>query len=203
MNSEHWDEIFANKGESVPWFQPSLARSLRLIESRTLPPTASIIDVGAGNSTLVDDLRTRGFSDITLVDLSQVALEHVRNRLGTRARGVRFLPGDIREVTLPGGHYGLWHDRTAYHFLPDPEAREAYVEQLRGATRPGSTVLIVTFGPDGPQRCSGLPARRHDLASLHAELGPDDFEPVTHELEVHRTPAGVDQQFLYAMFERR
>lgn len=203
MTPSHWDHIYAQKGTGVTWFQPTLARSLRLIDDRGLGAGTTAIDVGAGNSTLVDDLLDRGLSDITLVDLSPVALETVRKRLGERAEHVTFLAGDITSLDLPAGAFDLWHDRAAFHFLVEPELRAAYVDRLRRSTHPGSTIILVTFGPDGPQRCSGLPTIRYDPPSLHAVVGESDFDLVSHELEVHHTPSESEQQFLYTVFERR
>ena len=194
---EHWDRVYADKGERVSWFQPTLARSLAILERLQLPAGATAIDVGAGASTLVDDLLARGLSEVTLVDLSAVALDATRARLGARARAVRCVVGDITQVELPEDAYDLWHDRAVFHFLADPAARAAYVGQVLRALRPGGHVIVATFGPEGPERCSGLPVARYDEVSLHATFGAQAFRKLGHERELHETPWGAQQEFVY------
>lgn len=195
--AEHWDEVYASKGERVSWFRPSLDRSLKIIDGLALPTGATAIDVGAGTSTLVDDLLARGLARVTLVDLSAVALDTTRARLGPRAEQVELLVGDITELELPANAYDLWHDRAVFHFLTDPEARAAYVRQVLHALRPGGHVVIATFGEQGPEQCSGLPVVRYDEHSLHASFGVKAFRKLGHERELHETPWGSEQEFVY------
>jgi 2-polyprenyl-3-methyl-5-hydroxy-6-metoxy-1,4-benzoquinol methylase len=198
---EHWDDVYARKApDEVSWYQPSLARSLRLIEELRLPPEAPIIDVGGGASTLVDDLLARGHTNVTVLDVSAKALEATGARLGSRAANVKWIAADITEVALTPAAYALWHDRAVFHFLVEDELRRRYVATCRSAVRPGGHILVATFGPGGPERCSGLPVRRYDAAALQAALGPD-LHLVAEATESHVTPSGATQQFCYALFE--
>jgi SAM-dependent methyltransferase len=195
--SEHWDHVYERKGDNVSWFRPTLDRSLAIIDRLSLAAGATAIDVGSGASTLVDDLLARGFAEVTVADLSQVALDSTRARLGARAENVRFVVGDITQVELPANAYDLWHDRAVFHFLTDPEARAAYVRQVLRAVRPGGHVIVATFGLQGPEQCSGLPVVRYDDRSLHATFGEHAFRKLGHEHETHQTPWGSEQEFVY------
>jgi SAM-dependent methyltransferase len=196
---EHWDDVYARKAPGeVSWYRPSLDRSLRFIDDLALPRDAPIIDVGGGASTLPDDLLARGYIDVTVIDLSAKALEAARTRLGARADEVKWLAEDVTEISLAPAAYALWHDRAVFHFLVDDERRSRYVATCRAALRPGGHVLVATFGPDGPERCSGLPVRRYDADQLHAAFGKD-LRLVAAALETHVTPWGAPQQFCYAL----
>ena len=193
----HWEGIYGRKtAEEVSWFRPHLERSLHFIESAGLPLDAAIIDVGAGESTLVDDLVTRGYSNVTVLDLSSTAIDVAKKRLGERATDVKWLVGDITQIDLPDQAYDFWHDRAVFHFLRDAEDRRRYVELVRRVVKPGGHVLVATFGPEGPERCSGLDVVRYSADGLHAEFG-GEFKKVASETEVHTTPWGSEQQFVY------
>jgi ubiquinone/menaquinone biosynthesis C-methylase UbiE len=200
--SDHWDGLYSRNGEHCSWFQPTLGRSLAIIERLGPCTGCTAIDVGSGASTLVDDLLARGFSEVTLADLSSVALDLTRSRLGDRSEHVRFIVGDITKQLLPERAFDLWHDRALFHFLLDVETRAAYLRQLWRALRPGGYVVIATFGPNGPDKCSGLPALRYDDQTLHGLLGEEEFEELGCETEIHETPGGVRQEFLYCWFRR-
>jgi len=198
----HWDKVYGRKGaEDVSWFQPSLALSLKMIDDIELPASASIIDVGGGASSLVDDLLTRGFSDLTVLDLSKVALDIARRRLGDQADSVQWLHGDATELDLATARYDLWHDRAVFHFLTDPQARRRYIDQAYRALKPGGHIIVATFGLHGPERCSGLEVARYDADGLHAEFGAP-FHKIRHAEEAHRTPWGTEQEFLYCYCRR-
>ena len=196
----HWEKVFLEKAAGeMSWYAPHLEHSLRWIRALRLPRTAAILDVGAGESTLVDDLLAEGFSCVTTLDVSKAALERVRRRLGERANTATWIVGDVTEVSLPEAHYDVWHDRAVFHFLVERERRAQYVAQMRRALKPGGRALISTFGPEGPARCSGLEVCRYDAASLAAELG-ERFRLEEAEVEMHRTPAGRVQEFLHTRF---
>ena len=197
MGPNRWDEIYESKGDRTSWFRPTLDRSLAIVDRLGLPPGGHAIDVGAGTSTLVDDLLGRGFAEVTVADLSQVALDSVRERLGDRAERVHFLAGDITKLSLPRSAYDLWHDRAVFHFLTDPAGREAYVRQVLHAVKPGGHVVVATFGPEGPEQCSGLPVVRYDGEALHATFGAKAFDQLGSERDVHETPWGTEQEFVY------
>ena len=194
--SSHWDRVYETKGDDVSWYRPTLHRSLAIIDGIGLPRGASVIDVGAGASTLVDDLVERGLQ-VTVADLSAVALDATRTRLQERASEVRFLVGDITEIELPANSFDLWHDRAVFHFLTDPQVRAAYIRQVLRALRPGGHVVVATFGLQGPEQCSGLPVVRYDDQSLHAAFGEGVFRKLGHERETHETPWGTEQEFVY------
>jgi SAM-dependent methyltransferase len=197
---EHWDEIYRNKPPSkTTWYAPHLDRSLALIRETVPDRSAAIIDIGGGGSTLIDDLLADGYRDVTVLDLSAEAIEASRQRLGAAAERVCWLADDITSIELDRERYELWHDRAAFHFLVEAEQRRAYVRQLSTALKPGSHAVIATFGPQGPERCSGLATRRYDADSLQAEFGPD-FRLIESAIENHQTPFGTAQQFLYCHF---
>jgi SAM-dependent methyltransferase len=194
---EHWDRVYQTKRSTeVSWYRPHLDTSLALIAEAVPNRDASIVDVGGGESTLVDDLLSRGYTDVTLVDLSPTALEVTRARLGDAAASVSWVCGDATQVALPEARYDVWHDRAVFHFLTDSAARAAYVRQVARCVRPGGHVIIGAFGPDGPTQCSGLDVVRYDADALHGEFG-ERFELLRHLEEVHQTPLGRAQQFVW------
>lgn len=200
----HWQQVYSSKAtDSVSWYRPHLDRSLAFIDALALAPADPILDVGAGASTLVDDLLARGFQSLTLNDIADAALAHTRARLAAAGVGgaVRFACGDITSLDLPGQHFALWHDRAVFHFLTDAGPRAAYVAHALRAVRSGGHLLIATFAPDGPERCSGLPVRRYDAASLANEFGPA-FTLIDQAREQHPTPSGATQSFQYALLRR-
>ena len=175
---------------------PHLEQSLRFIEEAGLDRDAAIIDVGGGASTLVDDLLARGYVNVTVLDISPTAIESAKVRLGERASAVRWLTTDITQSELAAGVYDFWHDRAVFHFLRHEEDRRRYVAAAKQSVRPGGHVLVATFGPEGPARCSGLDVVRYDPDGLHAEFGAA-FQRIGSSSEVHATPWGTEQQFVY------
>src|SRR5215831_13342631 len=168
----HWDRIYLQTAPNrVSWYRPHLEPSLALIEQTGAGPSSSIIDVGAGESTLVDDLLLRGYSNITVLDISQGAIDVTRSRLGSAADQVRWLAADITEVELEPRSYDVWHDRAVFHFLTVPKQRTAYVRQVARSVKGGGHVIVSAFGPEGPTKCSGLEVMRYDPDSLHREFG--------------------------------
>ncbi len=198
MNTKsHWEKIYTTKAaEAVSWYRPHLETSLALIERAGNGHTAPIIDVGGGESTLVDDLLARGFENITVLDVSRTAIEATRLRLGLAADRVHWLVADITGVELEPSAYAVWHDRAVFHFLTSDDQRAAYVRQAARAVKPGGHVIVSTFGPEGPAKCSGLDVVRYDAESLHREFGVR-FHLVESSAELHHTPFGTTQQFLY------
>jgi 2-polyprenyl-3-methyl-5-hydroxy-6-metoxy-1,4-benzoquinol methylase len=193
----HWENVYATRApESVSWYRAHLETSLALIERATNARSASIIDIGGGESTLVDDLLLRGYGNVTVLDVSRTAIEVTKKRLGSPAEQVRWLVADIAAVDLKPHAYDLWHDRAVFHFLTTPERRIAYVRQVTRAVKPGGHVIVRTFGPEGPRECSGLEVVRYDAESLHGEFGRH-FRLIESSKELHQTPLGTTQQFLY------
>jgi 2-polyprenyl-3-methyl-5-hydroxy-6-metoxy-1,4-benzoquinol methylase len=197
----HWNDTYSSKGDNVSWYQPPSSRSLELIRSAAPMHNASIIDIGAGASRLADSLLTAGYTDVTLLDISEIALGRTRDRLGEAASKVRWIVANISQWK-PSRTWDVWHDRAVFHFLIDHAAQDSYIAALKQATRPGSTAILSTFALTGPEKCSGLPVQRYSAETLSARLG-SDFELVTQEAEQHHTPFGTTQDFIYAGFRRR
>jgi len=199
QSKEHWEKVYTNKAVTdVSWFQEHARQSMHLIEQTGVSRNAGVIDVGGGASTLVDDLLEKGYSNITVLDLSEAALEASKARLGKRAREVTWLAGDITQVELAQHAFDVWHDRAVFHFLTGHEEREAYIRAVLRAVRPGGHVIVATFAEDGPAQCSGLPVMRYSADELHAEFGAP-FTLLQQEREEHHTPFGGVQKFIYCL----
>ena len=194
---QHWEHVYETKAtDTVSWYQEHAARSLEMIHETGVSKQAAIIDVGGGASTLVDDLLAEGYSDLTVLDLSGAALAAARHRLGALAGKVTWLEADVTRIPLPRHHYDIWHDRAVFHFLTDARDREAYVQRVFHAVKPGGHVIVATFAEDGPEQCSGLPVMRYTADQLHNQFGAA-FRLERHSKEAHHTPAGKVQQFVY------
>ena len=197
----HWQSVYQNRGEQqTSWFRPHLDQSLRLIDSLALATETPVIDVGAGRSTLVDDLLARGFTDLSALDVSEAALHKSRQRIGAGG-GVHWMVDDVLQAALPAARYGLWHDRAVFHFLTAAEDRARYVAQAHRSLREAGLLIVATFAADGPEKCSGLPVCRYDAASL-AECFAHGFTALADHREVHRTPFATEQEFTYLLLRR-
>jgi rhodanese-related sulfurtransferase len=202
VRMDHWDRVYGEHADSeLSWFQPDPALSLRLIQDASPDRGARVIDVGGGTSVLVDRLLDDGFSDVAVLDVSPTAIERARSRLGDRAATVRWMVGDAT-TTDEVGRVDVWHDRAAFHFLTDPADRARYLSLARRSVAPGGWLILATFAPGAPPTCSGLPVRRYDAEALAGEVG-DGFVLVGSEDEIHVTPYGVRQPFVFAVFRRR
>ncbi len=196
-SKDHWEKVYTTKAATeVSWFQEHARLSLKLILDAGIPTSASIIDVGGGASTLVDDLLAHGYDNVTVLDLSGSALATAKARLGTRGSQARWLETNILTARLPVHGYDVWHDRAVFHFLTTQEERQAYVRQVLRSVKPGGLVIVATFAEDGPSQCSGLSVMRYSANALHAEFG-EPFQLLGHERESHHTPTGNEQQFVY------
>jgi ubiquinone/menaquinone biosynthesis C-methylase UbiE len=199
----HWDSVYASKKPGdVSWYQTHLEKSRELIRATGVGHDAEIIDVGGGASTLVDDLLTDGFTHITVMDISPTAIQSAQSRLGTRAREVVWLEADATHKFLPAHHYDVWHDRAVFHFLTDAADRRRYVDNVSHVLKPGGHVIVATFGPHGPLKCSELDIVRYTSEQLHAEFG-ENFELLHSTVEDHVTPGGKHQEFVYCYCRKR
>ncbi|MCE3257300.1 MAG: Methyltransferase type 12 [Nitrobacter vulgaris] len=197
----HWENVYTKKGENeVSWFQESPAQSLELIAELGVNPDTAIIDIGGGASRLVDNLIAKHFRAVTVLDLSEAALNTAQARLGRDAASVRWLVADIT-TWEPTQEYDVWHDRAAFHFFTEEKDRAAYVARLRSALKVGGHAIIATFAMDGPEKCSGLPVVRYDADSLGQALGPE-FRLVHTLRHEHATPWGSQQAFQFSVFRR-
>jgi 2-polyprenyl-3-methyl-5-hydroxy-6-metoxy-1,4-benzoquinol methylase len=196
----HWENVYSTKGErEVSWFEQSPTISLDLIRATGVAAGASIIDVGGGASRLVDALLDEGFA-VTVLDLAEKSLAASKARLGARHAKVHWLVADAT-TWEPSQTYDVWHDRAAFHFLAEPKDRAAYAERVLKAVHLGGHVVIGTFAPDGPERCSGLQIVRHDAASVGEMLG-SAFEVIESRRHDHQTPGGATQRFQFSRFRR-
>ncbi len=192
----HWQSIYSTKAPTeVSWYQPVPARSLELIQATGVALTAPLLDVGGGASTLVDHLLQAGYVDVTVLDIAAAALAESQGRLGAAAAQVNWIEGDVADFR-PSRRYALWHDRAVFHFLVDPMSRDRYLGALGDALAADGHVVLATFGPEGPTRCSGLPVHRYAADELSALLGPS-FVLRRSIVDEHTTPSGNQQQFLY------
>ncbi len=196
----HWQRAHESKAEDeVSWFQAKPALSLQLIEETGVARSAQIVDAGGGASRLVDCLLDAGYTALGVMDIAESGLAIAKRRLGERASAVQWIVGDATRyrAEMP---WDLWHDRAVFHFLVEASDREKYRRVLENAVAPHGHVIVATFGPNGPKRCSGLPVVRYGPETLSNELG-SGFTLRKSVLEDHRTPSGAVQEFLYCWFE--
>lgn len=198
----HWENVFRTKDTTkVSWYQPVPETSLRLIEKLAVPKTAKIIEVGSGDSYLGDTLLEKGFSDITLLDISEKALATIRERLAEKAGMVRFVAADITNFN-ENQKYDLWHDRAVLHFLTDKNDIEKYVENVSAHLVPGGYFLVGTFSENGPDKCSDLNVKQYSEKEMTATFS-QNFEKIECFTENHTTPSGSSQNFLFCIFKRK
>lgn len=194
----HWDAAYQRSSASgVSWFQPNGGLSIELVEALRLPKDTPVIDIGGGASSLVDELISRGYSDVSVLDLSETALGIARERLGAGAP-VTWIHEDLLRWA-PDRQYGLWHDRAVFHFLTEPAQQRAYLEKLGSTVAPAGYAILATFAPDGPERCSGLPVARYGPENLTDALASAGMQVVGSSREEHRTPSGVVQPFTWVV----
>jgi trans-aconitate methyltransferase len=193
---QHWESVYQQKSaDEVSWFQIHPEYSLDLIRAAGVAKNQPVIDVGGGAAHLVDTLLDAGYADVTVLDIAATALEQAKTHLGTRAAQATWLESDVTAF-IPPKPYAMWHDRAVFHFLTDAGDRAKYLAVLRRALPAGGHLIIATFAPDGPERCSNLPVERYDADKLQAVLG-NEFRLLETRSEEHRTPAGKVQHFLY------
>lgn len=240
-SKKHWETIYETKNHKhVGWFQEHAGMSLQFIRDSGVAKDAHILDVGAGASVLVDGLLDAGYHNLSVLDISAVALQTTQARLGPAASRVNWIEADITRLELPNGHVmrassneekrharfplpnpppegegtngslreflvnasiDLWHDRAVFHFLTDPLDRQRYVQTVLHAVKPGGHVIVATFAEDGPLKCSGLDIVRYRPETLHQEFG-NGFELLKSATELHQTPSGADQSFVYCHCRR-
>jgi 2-polyprenyl-3-methyl-5-hydroxy-6-metoxy-1,4-benzoquinol methylase len=197
----HWEKVYrSNSADAMSWYQPRPILSLELIRSCRLDPAAGVIDVGGGTSSLVDELLAGGGSNLAVLDISSIAIEHTRYRLASKGDSIEWYTIDVTEFDPPH-HFGLWHDRAVFHFLTDGGDRTLYRNALLKAVKPRGYAIVATFAVDGPKRCSGLDVVRYSPESLSSELG-EEFALAESREELHSTPSGGEQKFVYCLFHR-
>lgn len=202
--ADHWDGRYLSTGsDSVSWYTPDMSVSFELLRQAGTSPTTSVVDIGGGTSVLVDRLVAEGTPDVTVVDVSEVALEEARHRLAARVplNRVAWVHADVLDWT-PGRTWEVWHDRAVFHFLTQPDEIARYVAQAGRIVAPGGHLVAGTFSEAGPPTCSGLPVARYSIEAL-AEVFVDQFELVHAAKEDHLTPSGIFQHFSWVVLQRR
>jgi hypothetical protein len=198
---KHWERVYATKTEGdVSWFEALPAVSLRMIEAAGLTADTCVIDVGGGDSRLVDALAARGLDCLAVLDVSAAALQRVRTRLGDAASRFAWIEANVAD-DWSLEPMDIWHDRAVFHFLTSPDDRAHYRTHLRQTLKVNGAAIIATFALDGPMSCSGLPVARYSPETLCAELG-DEFRLVESQPYVHHTPWGSRQSFQYSRLLR-
>lgn len=196
---QYWEHVYqGRKVNEVSWYQEYPELSLQLIDASGIGSADAILDVGGGASVLVDHLLLQGFSRVAVLDISALALECARKRLSDQADRVEWIEADVTNFEPPHP-FALWHDRAVFHFLTEAGDRQRYIEVLKKALDGGGFLILATFSLDGPQMCSGLPVERYDVDKMQATLGPA-FRLLEYRPELHTTPSGGEQRFIYALF---
>ena len=199
---QHWDTVYATKGErDVSWFEPSPDVSLAMIEAAGVGPDTCIIDIGGGDSRLVDALVSRGVTCVAVLDVAREALLRAQTRLGDKAGEVAWIQADVTGA-WSWKDADIWHDRAVFHFLTERADRDKYKARLAEMLKRGGSAIIATFALEGPEKCSGLPVNRYSPQTLASELG-DEFVLVDSRRHTHTTPWGAPQAFQYSLFNRR
>lgn len=200
-DQSHWDKVYLERGEDgVSWFQAEPTLSLELIAAAGLGPGARVLDIGGGASRLVDLLLVQGLK-VDVLDISEQALRLSRERLGPTAGQVAWHRADITEWEPEAAAYDLWHDRAVFHFLVTAEQRAAYVRALDRGLKPGGHVVLASFAPDGPLKCSGLDVCRYDAAGLQKALGTG-YQLLREEAHEHTTPWDSAQKFRFFLLKK-
>lgn len=200
--NKHWEDIYENKQlKEVSWYQPKPQTSLELIERFGADKSVKIIDVGGGDSFLVDHLLAEGYADITVLDISSKAIERAQARLGEKANQVKWIVSDAVDFR-PSEKYDLWHDRAAFHFLSDSKDIEQYVKNAHAALKPGGKMVIGTFSTNGPTKCSGIEIKQYDAKSMQQTF-EKHFTQIDCSIHQHETPSEKVQEFIFCRFERK
>jgi ubiquinone/menaquinone biosynthesis C-methylase UbiE len=198
---KHWDHIYETKQlNEVSWYQPTPDTSLKFFEQFDIPKQAKIIDVGGGDSLLVDHLINRGYVDITVLDISGSALERAKSRLGDRAANIKWIVADAATF-VPEEQYDFWHDRAAFHFLTQDEEIENYINNVQKSIKPSGILVIGTFSEQGPKKCSGIEIKQYSETSMTDRLNPF-FEKIECISVEHKTPFDTIQQFIFCSFRK-
>lgn len=199
--TEHWDRIYERRSpREVSWYERTPTISIRRVRGAVRGGARSLLDVGGGASTLVDEALELELHRIAVLDISERALNASAERLGSRADQVDWIVGDVTAIDEVG-MFDIWHDRAVFHFLTDAFDQERYVSMCERTVTPGGIAIVATFAPDGPEMCSGLPVQRYDASGLAERCGPR-FELLDSERHVHLTPRGIEQRFMFASFRR-
>jgi SAM-dependent methyltransferase len=198
---KHWENIYHTKElKDVSWYQPTPVTSLDFLKQFGIPATAKIIDIGGGDSFLVDYLLDMGYIDITVLDISAAALERAKKRLGNRAAKVKWIIADAATFKPPE-KYDFWHDRAAFHFLTDEQEIENYIDTVQQSIKPTGILVIGTFSEQGPKKCSGIEIKQYSETSMTHRL-KKFFEKIKCITVDHNTPFDTIQNFIFCSFRK-
>ena len=199
---DHWQNVYDKKNENeVSWYQKSPKLSLEFVNSLNLSLDAEIIDIGAGESRLVDNLLEMGFVNLSVLDISSKSIEKTKKRLGLKSKLVNWIVSDINNFN-PTKKYDLWHDRAAFHFLKDSVEIDNYVKLVKSSLHNQGNLIIATFSENGPLKCSGLEVSRYSENSI-SDLFNNDFELIKSQKSIHKTPFSTSQEFLFSKFKKK
>lgn len=198
---KHWETIYQTKElKDVSWYQPTPNTSLDFLKQFSVPKTAKIIDVGGGDSFLVDNLLDLGYIDISVLDISASSLERAKKRLGKRAEKVKWIVADAATFK-PTEQYDFWHDRAAFHFLTQEDEIENYIDTIQRSITPTGILVIGTFSEQGPKKCSGIEIKQYSETTMTERL-QQFFEKVKCIVVDHKTPFDTIQNFIFCSFKK-
>lgn len=198
---KHWENIYQTKElKDLSWFQRKPETSLNFFQKLNAPKSAKIIDIGGGDSFLVDHLLELGYQDITVLDISATAIDRAKNRLGEKAKLIKWIVSDISTFT-PSEKYDFWHDRAAFHFLTDEQEISNYVQMAQRCINPEGILVIGTFSEQGPKKCSGIEIRHYSESSMTKRFSKY-FEKIKCLTVDHQTPFDTIQNFVFCSFRR-
>jgi trans-aconitate methyltransferase len=198
---KHWENIYQTKElKEVSWFQPTPETSLDFFKQFNVPTTAKVIDIGGGDSFLVDHLLELGYQDISVLDISAAAIDRAKQRLGNRAKNVKWILADAATFK-PTEKYDFWHDRAAFHFLTDEQEISNYLEIVRQNINPTGVLVIGTFSEQGPKKCSGIEIKQYSETTMTDRL-KNFFEKIKCITVDHRTPFDTIQNFVFCSFKK-
>lgn len=199
---EHWDNVFSTKQEKeVSWYQESPDTSLYFVAKLKIPKDAKIIDIGGGDSYLIDNLLELGYTNLTLLDISSKAIERIKNRLGVNAAKVTFIVSDVLEFK-PDSTFDFWHDRASFHFLTEKKQIAIYAKLVASAVTKNGNFVLGTFSENGPKKCSGLEITQYDELKLKG-LFEKDFDLLESFTLDHQTPFDTVQNFIFCSFKKK
>ncbi len=199
---KHWENIYQTKRlDEVSWFEPVPETSLGFLKQFNIPAAAKIIDIGGGDSFLVDHLLDAGYQDVTVLDISGSAIDRAKTRLNVRANRVKWIVADAATFK-PSEKYDFWHDRAAFHFLTKEQEIEGYLDTVQKSIQPTGILVIGTFSEQGPKKCSGIEIRQYSETSM-AERLKKSFEKIKCITVDHKTPFGTLQNFIFCSFRKK
>lgn len=199
---QHWETVFTTKAENeVSWYQKEPQTSIQLIQACKVPKDAKIIDIGGGDSYLIDSLLDLGYTNLYLLDISDAAIERAKIRLGDKAKNVTFIVSDSLHFQSDE-KFDVWHDRASFHFFTDANDIALYKKNVKTNTNQNAHFIIGTFSEEGPLKCSGLPITQYTVEKMEAVFG-DDFELENCFTEDHQTPFETVQNFIFCSYRKK